>query len=114
MGEAASIFQTISYNLMLSSLQLVDDLRRELEYLQLFKMEMEHPGTGKSLSEYNAKTREIEMEHEVRRLKQVHRHSHTSVGLCCFDCLFNSNEGIHRSCSEPEPNIIIKAKLGLL
>ncbi|XP_039979924.1 rab11 family-interacting protein 4A [Xiphias gladius] len=50
--------------------ELIDDLRRELEYLQLFKLEMEHPGKGKGLSEYNAKTREIEMEHEVRRLKQ--------------------------------------------
>ncbi|XP_040918957.1 rab11 family-interacting protein 4A isoform X3 [Toxotes jaculatrix] len=50
--------------------ELIDDLRRELEYLQLFKLEMEHPGKGKSLSEYNAKTREIEMEHEVKRLKQ--------------------------------------------
>lgn len=32
---------------------------------------MEHPGKGKGLSEQNAKTREMEMEHEVRRLKQV-------------------------------------------
>uniref|UniRef100_A0A672YXA3 RAB11 family interacting protein 4 (class II) a n=1 Tax=Sphaeramia orbicularis TaxID=375764 RepID=A0A672YXA3_9TELE len=50
--------------------ELIDDLRRELEHLQLFKLEMEHPGQGKSLSEYNARTREIEMEHEVKRLKQ--------------------------------------------
>ncbi|XP_043954994.1 rab11 family-interacting protein 4A [Gambusia affinis] len=50
--------------------ELIDDLRRELEHLQLFKLEMEHPGKGKVLSEYNAKTRETEMEHEVRRLKQ--------------------------------------------
>uniref|UniRef100_A0A3B5R7Y7 RAB11 family interacting protein 4 (class II) a n=1 Tax=Xiphophorus maculatus TaxID=8083 RepID=A0A3B5R7Y7_XIPMA len=50
--------------------ELIDDLRRELEHLQLFKLEMEHPGKGKGLSEYNAKTRESEMEHEVRRLKQ--------------------------------------------
>ncbi|XP_029014855.1 rab11 family-interacting protein 4A [Betta splendens] len=50
--------------------ELIDDLRRELEYLQLFKMEIEHPGKGKGLSEFNAKTRESEMEHEVRRLKQ--------------------------------------------
>ncbi|KAM6905151.1 rab11 family-interacting protein 4A [Xenentodon cancila] len=50
--------------------ELIDDLRRELEYLQLFKLEMEHPGKGKGLSEYNAKTREVEMEHEVKRLKQ--------------------------------------------
>uniref|UniRef100_A0A3B3WPZ3 FIP-RBD domain-containing protein n=1 Tax=Poecilia mexicana TaxID=48701 RepID=A0A3B3WPZ3_9TELE len=50
--------------------ELIDDLRRELEHLQLFKLEMEHPGKGKGLSEFNAKTRETEMEHEVRRLKQ--------------------------------------------
>uniref|UniRef100_A0A3B3DHW4 RAB11 family interacting protein 4 (class II) a n=1 Tax=Oryzias melastigma TaxID=30732 RepID=A0A3B3DHW4_ORYME len=48
--------------------ELVDDLRRELDYLQIFKSEMEHPGKGKGLSEFNAKT--MEMEHEVRRLKQ--------------------------------------------
>uniref|UniRef100_A0A7N6F6U9 FIP-RBD domain-containing protein n=1 Tax=Anabas testudineus TaxID=64144 RepID=A0A7N6F6U9_ANATE len=50
--------------------ELIDDLRRELEYLQLFKLEMEHPGKGKGLSEFNAKTRETEMEIEVKRLKQ--------------------------------------------
>uniref|UniRef100_A0A3B3VPQ3 RAB11 family interacting protein 4 (class II) a n=1 Tax=Poecilia latipinna TaxID=48699 RepID=A0A3B3VPQ3_9TELE len=50
--------------------ELIDDLRRELEHLQLFKLEMEHPGKGKGLSEFNAKTRETEMELEVRRLKQ--------------------------------------------
>ncbi|XP_028254686.1 rab11 family-interacting protein 4A-like [Parambassis ranga] len=50
--------------------ELIDDLRRELEHLQLFKLEMEHPGKGKGLSEYSARTREIEMEHEVKRLKQ--------------------------------------------
>lgn len=60
------------------SLQLIDDLRRELEYLQCFKLEMEHPGKGKGLSEYNARTREMEMEHEVKRLKQVNTHTHTT------------------------------------
>uniref|UniRef100_A0A3Q4ARH2 Uncharacterized protein n=1 Tax=Mola mola TaxID=94237 RepID=A0A3Q4ARH2_MOLML len=50
--------------------ELIDDLRRELEYLQCFKLEMEHPGKGKGLSEYNARTREMEMENEVKRLKQ--------------------------------------------
>uniref|UniRef100_A0A667YJE4 RAB11 family interacting protein 4 (class II) a n=1 Tax=Myripristis murdjan TaxID=586833 RepID=A0A667YJE4_9TELE len=50
--------------------ELIDDLRRELDHLQLFKLEMEHPGKGRGLSEYNAKTREIELEHEVKRLKQ--------------------------------------------
>uniref|UniRef100_A0A3P9J875 RAB11 family interacting protein 4 (class II) a n=1 Tax=Oryzias latipes TaxID=8090 RepID=A0A3P9J875_ORYLA len=51
-----------------STQELVDDLRRELDYLQIFKSEMEHPGKGKGLSEFSAKT--MEMEHEVRRLKQ--------------------------------------------
>ncbi|XP_047214154.1 rab11 family-interacting protein 4A-like isoform X2 [Girardinichthys multiradiatus] len=50
--------------------ELIDDIRRELENLQLFKLEMEHPGKGKGLSAYNAKNRETEMEHEVKRLKQ--------------------------------------------
>ncbi|XP_051995433.1 rab11 family-interacting protein 4A isoform X2 [Xyrauchen texanus] len=53
--------------------ELIEDLRRELEHLQLFKLETEKPGRGRNaagLSEYNAKTREIELEHEVKRLKQ--------------------------------------------
>lgn len=55
--------------------QLIEDLRRELEYLQLFKLETEKPGRGRlsssSLSEFNAKTREMELEYEIKRLKQV-------------------------------------------
>uniref|UniRef100_A0A3P8W8A7 RAB11 family interacting protein 4 (class II) a n=1 Tax=Cynoglossus semilaevis TaxID=244447 RepID=A0A3P8W8A7_CYNSE len=50
--------------------ELIDDLRREVEYLQVYKLEMENPGKGKGLSELNAKTRESEMELEVKRLKQ--------------------------------------------
>ncbi|KAJ7989904.1 hypothetical protein DPEC_G00309320 [Dallia pectoralis] len=51
--------------------ELIEDLRRELEHLQLFKLGSEKGlGSGAGLSEYNAKTREIEMEHEVKRLKQ--------------------------------------------
>ncbi|XP_062388731.1 rab11 family-interacting protein 4A isoform X1 [Sardina pilchardus] len=53
--------------------ELIEDLRRELEHLQLFKLESERGrgrGSAAGLSEYNAKTREIEMEHEVKRLKQ--------------------------------------------
>lgn len=55
-------------------LQLIEDLRKELEHLQLYKLECERPGRGRSsssLSEFNAKTREVEMEHEIKRLKQV-------------------------------------------
>lgn len=53
--------------------ELIEDLRRELEHLQLFKLETERPGRGRSssssLSDFN-RTREVELEHEVKRLKQ--------------------------------------------
>ncbi|KAL4657905.1 rab11 family-interacting protein 4A-like [Arapaima gigas] len=45
--------------------EVIEDLRKELEHLQLFKLETETPGRGRS-----ARTREIELEHEVKRLKQ--------------------------------------------
>ncbi|XP_043924029.1 rab11 family-interacting protein 4 isoform X2 [Protopterus annectens] len=54
--------------------ELIEDLRRELEHLQVFKLECERsgrvriPSTG--LSEYNAKTKESELEQEIKRLKQ--------------------------------------------
>ncbi|XP_044278011.1 rab11 family-interacting protein 4 isoform X3 [Varanus komodoensis] len=54
--------------------ELIEDLRKELEHLQLYKLECERPSRGRSssssLSEFNAKTREVEMEHEIKRLKQ--------------------------------------------
>ncbi|KAK2829176.1 hypothetical protein Q7C36_017166 [Tachysurus vachellii] len=51
--------------------ELIEDLRRELEHLQMFKLETEKPGRGRnSLSEFSARTREIELEHEVKRLRQ--------------------------------------------
>ncbi|XP_032055389.1 rab11 family-interacting protein 4 isoform X3 [Aythya fuligula] len=54
--------------------ELIEDLRKELEHLQLYKLECERPGRGRSssssVSEFNAKTREVEMEHEIKRLKQ--------------------------------------------
>ncbi|XP_036446055.1 rab11 family-interacting protein 4A [Colossoma macropomum] len=51
--------------------ELIEDLRRELEHLQLFKLETERPGRGRNSSaEFNARTREIELEHEVKRLRQ--------------------------------------------
>ncbi|CAL9700393.1 unnamed protein product [Knipowitschia caucasica] len=52
---------------------LIEDLRRELEHLQLFKMETERPGRGRSsstLSEFSCRTRDVELEHEAKRLKQ--------------------------------------------
>ncbi|XP_077474949.1 rab11 family-interacting protein 4A-like isoform X1 [Stigmatopora argus] len=50
--------------------ELIDDLRRELDYLHLFRMEGEHPGKGKGSYEPNAKPREMEMEQEVKKLKK--------------------------------------------
>lgn len=41
----------------------------------MFKLETERPGRGRSsssgLSDFSSRTRELELEHEVRRLKQV-------------------------------------------
>ncbi|XP_060916240.1 rab11 family-interacting protein 4B isoform X3 [Labrus mixtus] len=54
--------------------ELIEDLRRELEHLQLFKLETERPGRSRSssssLADFNCRTREVELEHEVKRLKQ--------------------------------------------
>ncbi|XP_073333195.1 rab11 family-interacting protein 4B isoform X2 [Pagrus major] len=55
--------------------ELIEDLRRELEHLQLFKLETERPGgrsgsTSSGLADFNTRTREVELEHEVKRLKQ--------------------------------------------
>ncbi|XP_061761909.1 rab11 family-interacting protein 4A [Nerophis ophidion] len=50
--------------------ELVDDLRKELDYLQIFQRDLENPGKGKELSECNTKSREVEMEQEVKKLKQ--------------------------------------------
>ncbi|XP_042198347.1 rab11 family-interacting protein 4A [Callorhinchus milii] len=53
--------------------ELIEDLRKELEHLQLFKLETERPGRGRSVSvgiqEYNWRSRELELEHELKRLK---------------------------------------------
>ncbi|KAM6939742.1 rab11 family-interacting protein 4B isoform 2-T2 [Xenentodon cancila] len=54
--------------------ELIEDLRRELEHLQLFKLEAEKPGRGRSsssgLADFSSRSREVELEHEVKRLKQ--------------------------------------------
>uniref|UniRef100_UPI0037E912A4 rab11 family-interacting protein 4B isoform X2 n=1 Tax=Semicossyphus pulcher TaxID=241346 RepID=UPI0037E912A4 len=54
--------------------ELIEDLRRELEHLQLFKLETERPGRSRSsssgLADFNSRTREVELEYEVKRLKQ--------------------------------------------
>lgn len=54
--------------------ELIEDLRRELEHLQVYKLEAERMGRVRrssiSLSEYSTRTRESELEQEVKRLKQ--------------------------------------------
>ncbi|XP_053132677.1 rab11 family-interacting protein 3 isoform X2 [Hemicordylus capensis] len=59
-----------------STQELIEDLRKQLEHLQLFKLEAEQRrGRSSSigLQEYNSRTRETELEHEIRRLKQDNR-----------------------------------------
>lgn len=69
--------------------QLIEDLRKQLEHLQLYKLEAEAkrgrtPGAG--LQEYQTRTREAELEQEIKRLKQVT--STLSVYLVStFSCL---------------------------
>lgn len=54
--------------------ELIEDLRKELEHLQIYRLDSERSGRGRSSSsgliEFNAKTRESELEQEIRRLKQ--------------------------------------------
>ncbi|XP_023420774.2 rab11 family-interacting protein 4 isoform X1 [Cavia porcellus] len=54
--------------------ELIEDLRKELEHLQMYKLDCERTGRGRSssssLGEFNARAREVELEHEVKRLKQ--------------------------------------------
>ncbi|XP_043567005.1 rab11 family-interacting protein 3 [Chiloscyllium plagiosum] len=53
--------------------ELIEDLRKQLEHLQLFKLEAER-SRGRSssigLQEYNSRNRESELEQEIKRLKQ--------------------------------------------
>ncbi|XP_032896590.1 rab11 family-interacting protein 3 isoform X3 [Amblyraja radiata] len=56
--------------------ELIEDLRKQLEQLQLFKLEAERlRGRSSSigLQEYNSRNREAELEHEIKRLKQDNR-----------------------------------------
>ncbi|NP_001096170.1 rab11 family-interacting protein 4 [Xenopus tropicalis] len=52
--------------------ELIEDLRRELDHLQIYKLECERSGRGppSGLTELNVKSREVELEQEIRRLKQ--------------------------------------------
>ncbi|XP_057605244.1 rab11 family-interacting protein 3 isoform X3 [Hippopotamus amphibius kiboko] len=56
--------------------ELIEDLRKQLEHLQLFKLEAEQRrgrSSSVGLQEYNSRARESELEQEVRRLKQDNR-----------------------------------------
>ncbi|KAM5152130.1 rab11 family-interacting protein 3 isoform 2-T2 [Mantella aurantiaca] len=56
--------------------EVIEELRRELEQMQLIRLEMEQKmglGNSAALQEYNSRTREAELEQEVRRLKQEQR-----------------------------------------
>nr|Q7T005.1 RecName: Full=Rab11 family-interacting protein 3; Short=FIP3-Rab11; Short=Rab11-FIP3 [Danio rerio] len=55
---------------------LIEDLRKQLEHLQLFKLETEARrgrSSSNGLQEYNTHMRENELEQEIRRLKQDNR-----------------------------------------
>ncbi|EQB78364.1 RAB11 family interacting protein 4 (class II) [Camelus ferus] len=58
----------------LFAMQLIEDLRKELEHLQMYKLDCERPGRGRGsssgLGEFSARARELELEHEIKRLKQ--------------------------------------------
>nr|XP_033819812.1 rab11 family-interacting protein 3 isoform X3 [Geotrypetes seraphini] len=59
-----------------STQELIEDLRKQLEQLQLFKLDSEQRrgrSNSAGLQEYNSRTRESELEHEIRRLKQDNR-----------------------------------------
>ncbi|GCC46408.1 hypothetical protein chiPu_0030441, partial [Chiloscyllium punctatum] len=59
----------------LSLLQLIEDLRKELEYLQLYKLDVEMPGWSRAPScptiELTFRNKEMELEYEAKHLKQV-------------------------------------------
>lgn len=79
----------MSLDLFLS--QLIEDLRKQLEHLQLYKLEAEAkrgrtPGAG--LQEYQTRTREAELEQEIKRLKQVYFQSNF-LPLYSFNAVFS-------------------------
>lgn len=56
--------------------ELIEDLRKQLEHLQLLKLEAEQRrgrSSSMGLQEYHSRARESELEQEVRRLKQDNR-----------------------------------------
>ncbi|NXP74887.1 RFIP3 protein, partial [Ramphastos sulfuratus] len=60
-----------------STQELIEDLRKQLEHLQLFKLEAEQrrgrSSSSMGLQEYNSRTRETELEQEIKQLKQDNR-----------------------------------------
>ncbi|MEQ2167311.1 hypothetical protein GOODEAATRI_002850, partial [Goodea atripinnis] len=68
-----------------STQELIEDLRKQLEHLQLYKLEAEakrgrSPSAG--LQEYQTRTREAELEQEIKRLKQaVHKQEEINYRL---------------------------------
>ncbi|XP_064376566.1 rab11 family-interacting protein 3 isoform X1 [Dromaius novaehollandiae] len=59
-----------------STQELIEDLRKQLEHLQLFKLEAEQRrgrSSSMGLQEYNSRTRETELEQEIKQLKQDNR-----------------------------------------
>nr|XP_020461792.1 rab11 family-interacting protein 3 isoform X2 [Monopterus albus] len=56
--------------------ELIEDLRKQLEHLQLYKLEAEAKrgrSSSAGLQEYQTRTREAELEQEIKRLKQDNR-----------------------------------------
>lgn len=79
--------------------QLIEDLRKQLEHLQLYKLEAEAkrgrtPGAG--LQEYQTRTREAELEQEIKRLKQVAHLNFLPLHslLCSVSFLYHSNHTV--------------------
>ncbi|XP_054246975.1 rab11 family-interacting protein 3 isoform X4 [Indicator indicator] len=59
-----------------STQELIEDLRKQLEHLQLFKLEAEQRrgrSSSLGLQEYHSRTRETELEQEIKQLKQDNR-----------------------------------------
>lgn len=70
-------------------LQLIEDLRKQLEHLQLFKLEAEQRrgrSSSMGLQEYNSRTRETELEQEIKQLKQVCGAGRGGKRLSCSVC----------------------------
>lgn len=77
------------------ALQLIEDLRKQLEHLQLFKLEAEQRrgrSSSLGLQEYNSRTRETELEQEIKQLKQVCGAGQGGKRLGCSVCTRGDSE----------------------